>query len=230
MKANFEENVFCIPLDFGCEIVETICPPVVIEECMELDTCFFDDEPIPTIPPSANMQMVLWNGPLTTISEVSSNSTHCSSTRALREIDLNAIKNRLENQFSDPSLDLTLDDAPLTYLNGEVNKQIVSRKPYESDIHKKKSEGVISIKERRMKAESVAIAETIKCTCKSHCGLSFSSTDILKFRDNIFSMSQKDRKEYFVRDLLKSSTRTEDSFDFKYFLNQKQVCLLKSVH
>ena len=52
MKANFEENMFCVPLDFGCEIVEDICPPVVIEECrMELDTLFFDDEPIPTIPP-----------------------------------------------------------------------------------------------------------------------------------------------------------------------------------
>ena len=227
MTGNFAENMFCIPLDYGCEIVETICPPVVIEECMELDPCFFDHEPISTIPPSTNMQMVLWNGPLTTRSEVSSNSTHCSSTRALREIDLNAIKNRLEQLFSDPSLDSTLDDAPLTYLNGEVNKQIVTRKPYESDIRKKKYEGVITMKERRMKADNVAFAETVKCSCKTRCCLSFSAKDILDFRVDVYTMIQKDRKEYFIRDLLKNGTRTENAFDFKYFLNQKQVCLLE---
>ncbi|KAK3242797.1 hypothetical protein CYMTET_47519 [Cymbomonas tetramitiformis] len=37
-------------------------------------------------------------------------------------------------------------------------------------------------------------------------------------------MSQKDRKEYFVKDLLKNSFRSEDKFDFKYFLGKKQVC------
>ncbi|KAK3267019.1 hypothetical protein CYMTET_24400 [Cymbomonas tetramitiformis] len=37
-------------------------------------------------------------------------------------------------------------------------------------------------------------------------------------------MSQKDRKEYFVKDLLKNSFRSEDKFDFKYFLAKKQVC------
>ncbi|KAK3276905.1 hypothetical protein CYMTET_15056 [Cymbomonas tetramitiformis] len=37
-------------------------------------------------------------------------------------------------------------------------------------------------------------------------------------------MSQKDRKEYFIKDLLKNSSRSEDKFDFKYFLAKKQVC------
>jgi len=228
MKANFEENMFCVSLDDGCEIIEDISPPVLIEECMELDTNIFSDEPIPLVAPNTNTQIVPWSAQLTSRSEVSSNSTRCSGTRGLREIDVNSIKSRLDSQFSDTSLS-ALDDEPLAYLNGEVNKQVVSRKPYESDIRKKKYDGVITMKERRLKPESIAVAETVKCNCKSHCCLSFSSSDILKFRENIYSMSQKDRKEYFIRDLLKCSARSEDTFDFKYFLNHKQVCLVSGV-
>ena len=229
MKDFFDENMFCFPLDYGCEIIVDNPPPVIIEECIELDTRIFDNEPISTIPPSANTQMVLCNASLTTRSEISSNSTQCSGVRNLREIDLNAIKSRLDQQFSETSLD-TLDDMPLRYLNGEVNKQIVPRKPYESDLRKKKNEGVITIKERRMNTESVAFAETMKCSCKTPCCLSFSSKDILDFRANVYTMVQKDRKEFFIRDLLKNATRTDTAFDFKYFLNQQQVCFFKPVH
>jgi hypothetical protein len=228
MKANSEENMFCLSFDDGCEIIEDTSPPVIIEECMELDTNIFSDEPIsmqcfPCVAPNTNTQTVSCSASLTSRSEVSSISTGCSGTRSLREIDVNSIKSRLDSQFSDSSLS-ALDDGPLAYLNGEVNKQIVTRKPYESYIRKKKYEGVITMKERRLKPESIAVAETVKCNCKSHCCLSFSPSDILKFRENIYSMSQKDRKEYFIRDLLKGSARSEDTFDFKYFLNNKQVC------
>ena len=143
-----------------------------------------------------------------------------SSSKPLRDIDLNIIRTRLDVEFSDAP---DVDERALVTLNGTVSMGKKERKPYESAIRLKTFVPCIPIKERRLSKADLELVETTKCKCKSLCCLKFSSSDILELRQHTYSMNQKDRKEYLIRDLLKSGTRTEDSFIFKYFLKQKEA-------
>jgi hypothetical protein len=148
-------------------------------------------------------------------------SSQQSSTRTLQDIDLNGIKARLDAEFSDAAL---IDERALDTLNGRTNNMgKKERKPYESAIRSKKEIACIPIKERRLTTADLQRVETVKCNCKTFCCLAFSQSDILELRQFTYSMSQKDRKEFLIRDLLKSGTRTTDAFKFKYFLKQKEV-------
>ena len=150
-------------------------------------------------------------------------SSQNSSSNILREHDLNIIRTRLEAEFSDSPI---VSERRLVTLNGETNVETRVRKPYESAIRVKQDMVCIPIKERRLSKADLAKAETLKCNCKEYCCMSFKETDILERRQHIFSMNQKDRKEFFIRDLLKNGARSEDTFDFKYFLKNKQVRII----
>ena len=113
-------------------------------------------------------------------------------------------------------------------LNGETNIVEKVRKPYESAIRVKNEIACVPIKERRLSKADLVQTETCKCNCKEYCCLSFSQSDILSFRQHTYTMNQKDRKEFIIRDLLKNGIRTDDTFDFKYFLKNKEVRLLSN--
>ena len=165
--------------------------------------------PISVAPPTPNeLSLCLRNQP-----QVHSTiSSQNSSTNILRECDLNTIKTRLEVEFADSPIS---SERRLVTLNGETNVDDRVRKPYESAIRVKQDISCIPIKERRLSKADLAIADTLKCKCKEYCCMSFKETDILEMRQRIFSMNQKDRKEFIIRDLLKNGTRSEDAFEFK---------------
>jgi len=217
--------MFPIYFDPVCEICEDdISDEDPDTECVDL----FEIEPAFTVPktpidvvsvsPQEN-RVVPYVPPMPASCATSIASSH-SSSNTLRDIDLNIIRTRLDVEFSDAP---EIDERALVTLNGKVNMGKKERKPYESAIRLKTVEPCIPIRERRLSKADLSLVETLKCKCKSHCCLKFSSSDILELRQHTYSMNQKDRKEYIIRDLLKSGTRTEDSFTFKYFLKQKEV-------
>ena len=212
--------MFAVTFDDVCDIS--------LDSCSDADSDVEMPETIDVVPAflsaKSPIQSVLKENRLALIPSSDGSSTvssQQSSTRSLQEIDFNGIKTRLDAEFSDATL---INERALDTLNGRTNNMgKKERKPYESAVRSKKEIACIPIKERRLTTADVQRVETVKCNCKTFCCLAFSQSDILELRQFTYSMSQKNRKEFLIRDLLKSGTRTSDAFEFKYFLKQKEV-------
>jgi len=191
---------------------------LLLDACiLDDDDIFFEDNDMIDIMPKFVTEKALI--PLPSIPTSIQSSTN-SSRSALSEIDLNMIRTRLDIEFSDSG---DVCERRLVTLNGETNVGEKVRKPYESAVRKKNELACIPIKERRLSKTDLEKVELLKCNCKKYCCMSFSQSEILVFRQHVYTMNQKDRKEYIIRDLLKNGTRTNDTFDFKYFLHNKEV-------
>ena len=191
--------MFPIYFDPVCEICEDdISDEDPDTECVDL----FEIEPAFTVPKtpidvvsvSPQENRVVPYVPPVPASCVTSIASSRSSSNTLRDIDLNIIRTRLDVEFSYAP---EIDERALVTLNGKVNMGKKERKPYESAIRLKTVEVCIPIKERRLSKADLALVETLKCKCKSHCCLKFSSSDILELREHTYSMNKKRSKRIY---------------------------------